>query len=76
VDGLRLGNASVVHEHEADPQRILRQWPGHFLLRFALGLHLTLQRSLNPTPFHQGGTPNISCQSYTLQSIDNNELTG
>src|SRR5215212_461415 len=41
VDGLRLGDARVIHEHEPDPEGVPRQRRCHLLPCPALRLHLT-----------------------------------
>src|SRR5829696_5922169 len=50
VDGLRLGDACVVHEHEPDPEGILRQRHRHVLPCLALRLHLTPKDLPNASP--------------------------
>src|SRR3712207_4456425 len=50
VDGLALGDARVVHEHEPDPEGILRQRRRHVLTCLALRLHLTPKDLSNAPP--------------------------
>src|SRR5215207_10617131 len=49
VDGLRLGDARVIHEREPDPEGILRQRRRHVLPCLAFRLHLT-PKDLPDTP--------------------------
>src|SRR5215211_1820005 len=64
VDGLRLGDARVIHEREPDPEAILRQRRRNVLPCLALRLHLTpkISRTLRlpQRPISHAGTPRSS----------------
>src|SRR5215208_2659696 len=64
VDGLRLGDARVIHEREPDPESILRQRLRNVPPCLALRLHLTptISRTLRlpRRPISHAGTPHSS----------------
>src|ERR687897_149216 len=66
VDGLRLGDARVIHEREPDPESILRQRRRNVPPCLALRLHLTptISRTLRlpRRPISHAGTPHSSSQ--------------